>query len=59
VLQENFDLTINFDLFSPNSLGFPHVISMKFRFCGRFMNFISDRKILTLVTFGCPTYYIL
>jgi len=25
--------------------------------CGRFMNFRNDRKILTLLTFGCPSYH--
>ena len=25
--------------------------------CGRFMNFQNSRKILTLLTFGCPNYY--
>jgi len=24
--------------------------------CGRFMNFRNGRKILTLLTFGCPSY---
>ena len=58
--QENFDLTIDFDL----------MINFDFFYlktwdslmvwawhlvCGRFMNFQNGRKILTLLTFGCPT----
>jgi len=30
LLQENFDLMINFDYFLCNNLGFPHGMSMKF-----------------------------
>ena len=51
----NFDLKTNFDFFWPNKLGFLHGMSVKFGLW-TFHKLKKGRKILTLLTFGCPNY---
>ena len=60
VLQENFDLTKNFDLMI--NFDFFDLITWDFLMvwawnlvCWRFVNFHNRKKILTLLTFGCPS----
>ena len=50
----NFDLTINFVFFDLITLESVMVSAWNLS-CGRFINFVKDRKILTLLTFACPT----
>ena len=49
LLQENFDLTIKFDLFWPNNLGVAHGISVKFGLW-TFHKLWKGRKFLTSLT---------
>ena len=50
MLQEEFDLTMNFDFFGPNNLGFLHGMNVKFGLW-TFHKLRNGRKILSLLTF--------
>jgi len=60
VLQEKFDVTINFDLminfyiFLTGNFGVVHGISVKL-VCGRFITFSNGKNVI-LSTFGCTNY---
>jgi len=55
-LMKKFDLMINFDFFFDLITWDSLMVWAWNLICGRFMKFQNGRKILTLLTFGCPNY---